>query len=61
MRMIQHEKKPHAQIVRVLNKLHSNETSLQQINVIHSLLGALRNFCVAGKRKFYKDFTPRFH
>lgn len=49
--MIKHEQKPHVKIINLL-KNYSNLGSvatLQQINVSHSLLATLRNFCIAGK------------
>ena len=50
LRMIKNEKKPHVLIIRILEKLYCNEPTLQKINVVHSLLSALRNFCVNGKK-----------
>ena len=42
------KRQPHVKIVSLLKSFDAEvEKSLQQINLIHSFLGALRNFCVA--------------
>lgn len=48
LRMINHELKPHELILNTLNELYKESPSLQEINVVHSFLGAMRNFCVNG-------------
>lgn len=51
LKLVQHKNQPHVRILQILkkyNELGSNAT-LQQINVSHSLLSTLKNFCIAGK------------
>jgi hypothetical protein len=57
MAMIKHEKQPHVLLIRVLERIYSKMPTLKQINVVHSLLGALRNFCVAGKSNRNMSFV----
>ena len=49
LKIIKDPREPHVKILKILQKYNQlvKDPTLQQINVIHSLLGALRNFCVA--------------
>ena len=49
LKIIKDPREPHAKILNILQRYNQldKDPSLQQINVIHSLLGAVRNFCVA--------------
>jgi hypothetical protein len=49
LKIIKDAREPHVKILNILSQYNRLETdpTLQQINVTHSLLGALRNFCVA--------------
>lgn len=49
MEVVRHKNQPHVKILNLLknyNKFGSTAT-LQQINVSHSLLSTLKNFCIA--------------
>ena len=50
MEVVGHKKQPHVKIINLLkvyNKL-GDKATLQQINISHSLLSTLKNFCIAG-------------
>lgn len=50
MEVVGHSKQPHIKIINLL-KVYSkfgNKATLQQINISHSLLSTLKNFCIAG-------------
>jgi hypothetical protein len=49
LKILKDPREPHVKLLSILNKYNNLEKdpTLSQINVIHSLLGALRNFCVA--------------
>ena len=48
IKLLGDKRQPHASILNLLKSFNAQaEKSLQQINLIHSFLGALRNFCVA--------------
>jgi hypothetical protein len=55
--MVKDPREPHAKLVKLVRFYCDKETNntvsnrpnlLNRINVIHSLMGAIRNFCVAG-------------
>ena len=59
--------KPHEKILNILKQMSTNQTSyssdtekLEKANVAHSLLGALRNFCIASKSHLDSEETKVF-
>jgi hypothetical protein len=59
------ERKPHVAMITLLNHYNSvkqtnqnEEYQVSEVNAIHSLLGALRNFCVAIKTRSYLLESP---
>jgi hypothetical protein len=52
--LIKHEKKPHVKLIKLIESNSSIEAEkqiIEKINLIHSILGALRNLCISGKLK----------
>jgi hypothetical protein len=57
LRMVKDAREPHAKLIKLVrfycdkeasNTAVNRSNALNRINVIHSLMGAIRNFCVAG-------------
>ena len=51
-KLMQDSRQPHVKIIEIIKSfIPIEKLSISQINKIHSFLGCLRNFCVAGELK----------